>query len=78
MPESSFILEAQESEKELGNPNWRAICNVTCGIDDRHGVITHCSVSDSNDGAHPLGSSHSALTAMLVGAGSPIAYRIRY
>jgi hypothetical protein len=44
----------QEKMVKQRNGDWRAICNVTCGIDAVCGVILHRGISDGSDRTRPL------------------------
>jgi hypothetical protein len=60
MPDCLSIRDDQQKEKKLGIGDWRAICNLTRGIDTVWGVIHHWGVSAGCDIPHPLSCSHSA------------------
>jgi hypothetical protein len=62
MPERSFKIGNQHSEKKRRNCDGRAICNATCCIDAGRGVSRHRDVPDGSDGPRPLRWSHSART----------------
>ena len=64
MPECSFKIGEQQSEKKCWNCNGRAICNAMRGIDAGRRVCRRRDVSDSSDWLRPLWCSHSAQTEL--------------